>query len=331
MNYSSINAMNQSLLKKILISPASFLREKNKTEESQEEHFVFGKMVDTKLLSPEEYDSKFYIMPFSDISDALKNITRYVFDYYNSTNQNIPWEESDTIILHACEIYEYQSRWKPETKIKKIKSECENYYNSLILSKNKIIVSEEMHKDAIMCVESIRNDKHTGKYLISTSDNKIVKRLIVQFELEGIQFKGELDEVYIDHKLKTIQPIDFKTMGMPIYMFNGQFWKMRYDFQAATYNYGLRQHPKIKELLSKGYELLDFKFIVAETKSIHSPLIYNVSKEINRIGFSGGTLSYGRKIEGVMQAIERYKFHSENDQWNYPMEYYNNNNMEISI
>ena len=108
-------------------------------------------------------------------------------------------------------------------------------------------------------------------------------------------------------------------------MFPYQFWKLRYDFQAAFYVEGLLQDEGLKELITNGYTIQPFKFIVVETNCVSSPLIFEADTEVLNIGKYGGTLSTGRKLEGFDAAITRYKFHQEKDNWDYPMEYYKGN------
>ena len=65
--YLKIDRLNQSLLKKILVSPYSFLKEKARyTKESEDNeieksYFVFGSMVDTLLLDADTFDKKIYL------------------------------------------------------------------------------------------------------------------------------------------------------------------------------------------------------------------------------------------------------------------------------
>jgi len=331
--YIKIDRLNQSLLKKILISPYSFLKEKaryteeNEDNEIEKSHFVFGSMVDTLLLDSYTFDDKYFVMGELNISDTIKQVIRYIYDSLNiidSININMS-SVADSIVLEAINEVGYQPRWKNETRIKKIKEEGGSYYDSLVLAKGRTIVSSTEKAQAVICVASLKANKYIQKYLTPEKGIEINFRKIVQFSYKGIEFKGELDEVYIDHNEQTIQPIDYKTTGNSINMFKYDFWKFRYDFQAAVYMYGLKQDKEIKQLLKNGYKILPFKYIVVESNSINSPMSFIISDDIIEIGFNGGTLSNNKKLEGFTQAVARYKWHTEQDKWEYPMEYYLNN------
>ena len=254
-------------------------------------------------------------------------IKRYIYDCLNSIDSvNISaLSIADEIVIEAVNEVGYQSRWKDETRIKKIKEEGGSYYDSLVLAQGRTIVSATEKAQATICVASLKANKYIQKYLTPKEGTEINFRKIVQFSYEGIEFKGELDEVYIDHSEQTIQPIDYKTTGNSINMFKYDFWKFRYDFQAAVYMYGLKQDKEIKQLLKDGYKILPFKYIVVESNSINSPMSFVIKDKILNIGFHGGILSNNKKLEGFTQAITRYKWHTEKDEWEYPMEYYLNN------
>ena len=81
-DYKAITGMNQSLLKHILKSPQAFLRAQEKYAEgdSDEEHFVFGSMVDHLLTEDTLLEDKYYFMEAPKCSDSIKAIVRDIYD-----------------------------------------------------------------------------------------------------------------------------------------------------------------------------------------------------------------------------------------------------------
>lgn len=331
MDYRSMKGMNQSLLKKILISPRAFKVAQDKQEDdSNKMHFLFGSLVDDMLLSPKEVDDKYFKMEEVKLSEKLVQLVQYIHDIYECTDE---WSEEKlhSAILKACLVYDYQSRWGDDTKIKNIQKSGEAYFNALSQAKGRRIVPNAEWNKAVIAVASLKADPVIGRFFRETKECTIIKRKIVTFILKGIKFKGELDKVYIDHVEKLIYPIDYKTTGLPIEAFMSQFWKLRYDFQAATYTYGLQHDPEIKEYLDKGYKLLSFRYIVAEADSISKPMIFRVPSDVIKIGFQGGVRKSGHKLEGLVQALDRYIAHSTSDKWDHPLEYYNNQFIDIEV
>lgn len=327
--YQEMEGLNQSLLKKILESPAAFLKQKERQGESEEEHFVFGSLVDDLLLKPEIVSVKYFRAQEVKLSDKLKEITQFVFDFVNMMGDNTPFHELDDVILNGCDEAEYYPKWTKEKRIALIKDKCTSYFESLKKAQGKIIIPEEDYQKALICKMSLQSDVYTSVYWVEDENHENWKHKAVQFTYNDYVIKGELDKVRINHINKTIQPIDYKHTGKSIYGFIYDFWKFRYDFQAAVYTRGIKEDPQIKELLDKGYVLLPFRYIVVEKESINKPMIFIVTDKVLHIGWNGGTLSNGKELEGFVSALKRYDFHITKDVWDYPMEYYNQGFLEI--
>jgi hypothetical protein len=328
--YKEISKLNQSLLKKILVSPKSFLdaqRKYQENDDSTEDHFVFGTMVDIMLTgTKEEFEKKFYRIPDNiKCSDGVKAIVTGVYEEIKEDIAPITGISNyKDIILKHCKYQDYQPKWKDDTRVDKIIEQGAQYFAILADSAGKTTVTESEYSNAVSCIMALKSDKFIRPFVDKKYDQEVefLDKFIVEFNIDGIDIKGELDRVVLNHSTKIITPIDFKTTGKSINSFQSDFWYYRYDFQAATYRVGLAQHPRIQELLMKGYQLNLFHYIVVEKNLQNLPMIFIVGTEVDKIGYSGGELSNGKVLEGLTQAIARYKYAEENDAWDYPMEYY---------
>jgi hypothetical protein len=323
MSYREMRGLNQSSLKKILVSPQEYLKAINKQEdEATPEHFLFGTVVDIMLTgSKDEFDEKFVKIPDeTKCSDAVKAI---VDDVANFAQVEVLTDAREEILI-ICNNNNYQSNWKDDTRIDKIIKEGSEYFDLLKSIAGKTPITESEYAKAVNAVMALKADKYTQMYTRKQKDVEYLDKFIVCFGYEGEEIKGELDRVVINHKTKTITPIDFKTTGKSMLGFNYDFWQFRYDFQAAVYTYGLQRHSDIINLLGQGYTLNNFLYIVVEKSLIYNPQIFEVHKAITKIGWEGGTLSNGRRLEGFVQAVQRYQFATKNDAWDYSQEYYEN-------
>lgn len=328
MSYKEMRGLNQSSLKKILVSPQEYLKAVNKQEEeATPEHFLFGTVVDIMLTgTKDEFDEKFVKIPDeTKCSDAVKAIIDIVASVVFQTETiDCPLESYREDILDACNYNNYQSNWKDDTRVDKIIKEGSEYFDLLKSIAGKTPITESEYAKAVNAVMALKADKYTQMYTRKQKDVEYWDKFIICFGYEGEEIKGELDRVVINHKAKTITPTDFKTTGKSILGFNYDFWQFRYDFQAAVYTYGLQRHSEIKKLLDKGYELKNFLYIVVEKSLINNPLIFEVHKAVTKIGWEGGTLRNGKELEGFVQAVQRYQFACKNEAWNYSQEYYEN-------
>lgn len=330
MDYKSLPGTNQSILKKILDHPKDYLKAKERQEssdESSEEHFVFGSMVDMMLLSTKaEFDTKFSRIP-DDVkcSDAIKVIVLGVFEGVKDIGEIKDFSEYPNLILSHCQYQNYQPNWKEDTRVNKVIEQGTAYFNILRKGINKILVTETEYANAVSCVMALKADAFTRPYVDKKFDKNNVEfwdRFIIQFLHNGRAIKGELDRVVINHTKKTITPVDFKTTGKTIKGFKYDFWQYRYDFQAAVYKLGVLAHPAVIALLDQGYTLQDFVYCVVEKNLVYNPMNFVVPSAVNNIGLYGGFRGNGQELEGFFAACARLDFAEANDAWEYPMEYY---------
>lgn len=336
-DYRDIPALNQSTLKKILIHPQDYLNAVKRIEGSKEGYFLFGTMVDIMLTgTKEEFDSKFYINRSNiNITDAVKVIASNIIEELLNIGADLEnWAQERDLILKHVKFQNYQPNWKDDTRVDAIIKAADSYVKLLKEVGSREIVNELDYAKAINCVASLRSDQFTSPFSMlakkAPKGVEVLDKFIVSYEHMGVNIKGELDRVIIDHITQTIKPLDFKTTSKPLMSFMGEFWKLRYDFQAATYSLGLINHPEIKEFLDKGYTLDPFRFIVVHTESLTSPMVFTVPVKAINIGLHGGETAV-RYYEGLEQAIQRYLYATENNAWDYPQEYYQKGSIDVEI
>jgi hypothetical protein len=335
-DYKTISALNQSTLKQILVSPKAYVEAKEKQlarVESTEQHFMFGSLVDMMLTeSKEDFDKKYAVIPDdTGVSETIAKIVKEVYDEKNNSD-DLGWgalEDYPEEILKHCNYELYQSRWKDETRINKIVEQGSQYFEVLKNSGNRTIITESEYAKAVNCVMALRSDKYTSKYCQKKSNDPnilIIDKHVIVFEHDGLEFKGELDRIIVNHKEKTITPIDFKTTSKSVLNFEKSFWHFRYDFQAAVYTLGLTKDKsnRLKSYYQEGYTFKPMLYIVVETFLKNPPMVFEISKTAINTGLYGNVdkvPKINENLQGFYQAIKRFKYATENNAWDYPMEY----------
>ena len=335
-DYKTISALNQSTLKQILVSPRAYVEAKERQlarVESTEQHFMFGSLVDMMLTeSKEDFDKKYAVIPDdTGVSETIAKIVKEVYDEKNNSD-DLGWgalEDYPEEILKHCNYELYQSRWKDETRINKIVEQGSQYFEVLKNSGNRTIITESEYAKAVNCVMALRSDKHTSKYCQKKSNDPnilIIDKHVIVFEHDGLEFKGELDRIIVNHKEKTITPIDFKTTSKSVLNFEKSFWHFRYDFQAAVYTLGLTKDKsnRLKSYYQEGYTFKPMLYIVVETFLKNPPMVFEISKSAINTGLYGNVdkvPKINEDLQGFYQAIKRFKYATENNAWDYPMEY----------
>lgn len=337
--YSEVQGVNQSTLKEILKSPKSYLAAKKRQEsnqESEEEHFVFGTVLDIMLTGKrEDFDKRFVKVPDSIKGSAnvilmLKTIREELNLLSKEEALTKTLSDYELSIVRWARQNKYQERYSDAGLIKNlITDETKETFEILKTTVGKTVIKEGEYKNALQCKSVLENDLFTKQYVDRkfNTDCEFLDKFIVNFTFRDVLCRGELDRLRIDHTKKEITPIDFKYTGKPINDFMYDFWKYRYDFQASFYKHGLFEHSEIQKLLKDGYKINNFLYIVVEKALYQPPYNFRVTDQVNIIGREGGVLSTGKRLEGFVQAIDRYKFATQNNKWDYPMEIYQNDGM----
>ena len=326
-------ALSQSHLKLLLGPDPSIFNTIQEPDLYFEEkkHFIIGDGVDMQLTRPiEEFNQKFHISNLQNKpSDTIKSIVNQVFDLVKEVHgrEILTIDRYPNAILDSCNDHNYQPNWKTETRISKI-VEAWEYWEDLKQAEGKVVLSQEENDLISQIVMSIRTNPTTSKYFETSKDVEILNQLAIYFTYNNVDCKALLDRVIIDHKNKTVQPIDFKTMGDQTIYFPKSLRQRKYNIQAAFYTEALKYFIERDDKTLQDYKILPFKFIVESTTNPGNPLVFTCDEELLKIGKFGresfrlkGVSStklidmyYGKtdEVKGFDQLIEDYKWYLEN-------------------
>lgn len=314
--------VSQSLLKGYLGSNPQ-VYEKEADEDlwyTEKKHFIIGDGVDMLLTTPELFD---IIMFVSELTEEDKpsgkglGVVHLAYEKFLEDNMGFPnIEEYNNLILQAARELQWNPKWKDATIIKNFTPYL-SYFLDLINSDGKIILTVEDKSKIDSLVVAIRTHENTAKYFTPTESIVIVKQMAIYWEIDGLPCKALLDLCVIDHRNKTILPIDIKTVGKPIAEFPKAMKERRYDIQAAWYTLAIQEFIK-QNYEYHGYTMLNFKFIAASTTdSIVIPIVYTCTDDLLRLGKEGSPkitqkVSFGKdfvlrkQIKGYEQLLQDY-------------------------
>lgn len=314
--YRNSSAINQSKLKLLLVSVDTFKEVKEPEMFFEEkEHFVIGKGVDDFITMGQDYfDQEYYLSNNSKPSATVMSIVQQVFQSRSSDD----WFEQD--LLSAIDAHAYQPNWKPETKIKKVSEEGEQYWLELIQSEGKNVLSIEQYTKIQSIVNQLLEHPHTKLIFQEENNVDFYYQLPIYFEEEGLQCKALLDLVIVNHNTQAITPYDIKTIGDYTKFFDYQCKKRRYDIQAAFYFEAISEW---RDRNFPEYDLYPFSFIVASTTKQCPPLEFVTDIEflnVGKYGYEAVTLynvgeeelETGTIVKGFTQLLDEYKWYEEN-------------------
>ena len=242
-------------------------------DKKESDALIFGSMVDTIITEGmEKFQEKFAVADFKIPTDSIKGIIDWLLEYRTEEYlEDIP----DDVIIVTCDLKEYQMKYKPETRLSKVRSEGGIYYNTIRQIGNRTIVSDDVYQEVLAVVGALKGQAHTSKYLQQTKEGSNVEFLYQQkfsTNLNGLDVRCMFDLIIVNHDRKIIIPIDLKTSSMLEYDFPKKYLENRYDLQSRLYCRILKNIIKDDEYF-KDFKIGNFRFMVIN-KNNRLPLLF---------------------------------------------------------
>lgn len=307
-------ALNFSTLAALDKGPQYLLKE----EKEYTEAMKLGSAVDCLITDPNSFYEKFIIATANKPTGQLE----YFVDQLLSLVEGDYPSEEDFITA-----YENTKQWnggKLQASLDKFKERFEkegkNYFKFVLDSQGKDILTSEDYMNCVKLSNAITKGVFTEKFFILEPGVEILYQTPIIFNCLEFQYKILVDYIKIDHNKKTISPADIKTMADSVSNFKNSIWKYRYDIQSSLYSKGVRVWVKKNY---PDYKVEDFKFIVGSFSTMKTA-IFNAGNLFD-IGANGGTTSFGYKYKGWYELSNLYKWHVDNQIFDYTKEVYENN------
>jgi hypothetical protein len=310
--YRDTDAVSYSVLSALSAHPKNLVE----TETEEKKHYTFGTLVDCLMFMPEQYNEMFYE---SSIPKPGDKMGEWLDAYLKMDIQtDFVLNDLEDLILQAREEVGYDKRLSDEVALKKFNTVCLPFLDEVAQAGDKLIISPETRENAIAMESKLLNNEFTAPYFAQSSkDHETKFQLPLYYVLEELNFKSLPDIVLFDHAKKQIRIADLKTSGKPLLYFEKDFTDYKYYIQASLYHLGV-------SLSYPDYEVVGgFDFVVVN--NFEEPMIWNVDQKHLTLGLLGGLTRFGRKIRGIYQLIEDYKWHVTNQKFDYPASVYASN------
>jgi len=328
-NYNNINAINYSTLSKLHKHPRLLIAEPSAPHPGQ----VMGSLIDCLMLTPDEFDEKFYVSAAKTPSESMFNLlNEYLLiageGYYPINEEHVRTANS-TVKLGG--------NWKIDTVIAKFKEACEIFLSEKQTAGNRLVADTQTVDRASRLVTSATTNKFVNEIMNPSGENGLIaSQLAIVFYTRFLPdqlFKGLLDRLVIDVEKSKIIINDVKYDSGEMLAFIQSFTHWNYHLQVAMYRQAIEallideradcSVQAVKDLLfeAKNYEI-EFNFIVLSEN--FEPMIYRTTTSDYALGLYGGTLSNGIKKKGIIQLSNEYLRHKESNFYDYPLDIYDN-------
>lgn len=292
---------------------------------------IIGRIVETLLLEPEEFDNRFYM------SACMNAPTGLMLDFVNALYKHTAecTNEQGQVTREFSEIVKdaYADsgfKIKMDAVVSKfVGSDAEIYYNELrqVKAKNLTVITTEDVTNSERIVTELRTNSVTAEVvnLVNSARWEVLNQIQIEgYSVGGVKFKSMMDKLVIDHTKKTIQVYDLKCVWAVENFFEEYYLYRRAYIQAYLY---WTACSKIQEELDLNDYYVEYpKFIVCDSTNYLNPLIYTLDTDDIQDALTGFEYK-GRKYPGVQSLIKDLKWAKENDVWNISRENYLSNGL----
>jgi nucleoside diphosphate kinase len=291
-----------------------------KVEDDENKAAVMGRVVETLLLEPELFESRFHMSTcegaptglMNDFVEALYKRTLEATDVFGKVARSFEDISKDAYVDSGFKI-------KYEAVMNKFAgSEAETYYDEIrvVRAKGLTVVTANDMNNAERIVNELRNNFVTKDIVNQNKSARydVYNQYQVEgFDVLGLQCKGMIDKIVVDHEAKTLQIYDLKCTWSVENFYEEYYLYRRAYIQA--YVYWMAGKTIVKDLEIENYAVEFPRFIVCDSTSYMNPLIYTLDAE-NMTEAMQGFTHKGRNYPGIVQIIEDLEWAKETDTWN---------------
>jgi hypothetical protein len=324
-NYRAITIDSSSSLKDFSMDRKKYYRKYilgEKVDEKDNQSINMGKLVETLLMEPEEFDKKFFMSSCASAPTGL--MLEFVEALYRRTmeatdDKGVVTRSFEDISRDAYVDSGFKLKYEA-ILTKFIGSDAEIYYNEIrkVRANDLTVITSSEVTMAETIVEELRTNSLTSPIvnLVNSVRYTVINQMQIEnYEIDGLPLKSMLDKVIIDHREKKIIPYDLKCVWAVETFYTEYYLYRRAYIQAYLYHKALLSIVNNPESEYYGYEVQNLVFLICDSTNYYNPLLYTLSEEDMKDAYEGFE-HRGREYKGVKEIIEDLKWTLENNIWN---------------
>lgn len=246
----------------------------------------FGSMVDCLITDGEgEFHKNYMVSQIPSLEPSVEPVVKEVFEQFKNSYTDIK-DIPDSSIMPIIAQFNYQQRWKPETRCNSIRDKGRQYYQTMFMAGDKKIVTQDVYNKVFSCVRALKDSPQTHDYFCEDNPFDSIERyyqLKFKDELSTLGTKSAhvyrcmMDLAIVNHDKKVVIPCDLKTSSPREYNFPRNFIDYHYQLQARLY-WRLLRKAMDKDDYYKDFRLADYRFIVVNSIDNPNPLVWGFDK-----------------------------------------------------
>jgi len=323
-NYRAVMLDSSSSLKDFSMDRKKYYRKYvlNETIEDKDSAAAnMGRIVETLLMEPDEFDKRFYMSSCTSTPTGL--MLEFVEALYRHTRDAT--DEKGKVTRPMSELLEdaYKDsgfKIKFEAVINKFSgSDAEIYYDEIrkVRTQNLTVVNTMEISIAEKIVDQLRINTTTAPIvnMVNSSRYQVFDQMQVEgYEVDGHMFKSMLDKVIIDHSERIIRPYDLKCTWSVENFYEEYYLYRRAYIQAYLYYHAMLHMANDPNSEYYGYTVEYLRFIVCDSTNYYRPLIYTLDMDDMMDAYKG-FVHKGRTYPGVGDLIKSLKWCVGSNTW----------------
>lgn len=291
-------------------------------EDKDNQAATMGRIVETLLLEPEEFDNRFYLS--SCVSQPTAMMLDFVEALYRITKEAI---NDEGVITRTFEDISKEAYVEAGYKIKYeaviakfVGSDAEIYFREIckVRQNNLTVVTTNDVSFAEKIVEELKTNSVTKDIinLVTSARYDVLNQFQIEgYSVDGHLFKSMLDKIIVDHTERKIQIYDLKCTWSVENFYEEYYLYRRAYIQAYLYFKAVLSLTTDPASEYYGYTVENPMFIVCDSTNYHNPLIYVATSSDLKDAYEGFERK-GRKYPGVKELIEDLKWTLAENVWN---------------
>jgi len=270
---------------------------------------TFGSAVDAYITGgEEEFNSKFAVADCKAPEPSIVPIVKDLYKTYSTSYTDL-WSIPTETVAEVAAVFNYQPRWKAETRVNKIKTDGADYYRSLFLANDKTILPQNVYNKVYAAVRALKDSPQTAKLFQEDNPFDKIKRyyqLKFKATLGKIDYRCMADLLLVDYANKKILPVDLKTSSKPEWEFPKSFIEWNYQIQARLYWRIIRENLD-NDPYFKDFELLNYLFVIV-SQDAKEPLLWEFenSNDTHTLIFGKHEQWHLRDPEVIAHELKQY-------------------------
>jgi hypothetical protein len=296
-------------------NPKKYRNYKDRVDQTSTSFFDLGSAIHCMVLEPDEFHDRYIVLDMNAPSPMYEKYVRSLLA--NRQKEEEDWtpeqEESWRVNAHADSGF----KWSSDKVWDKFNSDSDlrGYYDSLVQAEGKVVLTKKDQVAIDACLAGIKAHTKASELLYghllsdSINEQEVVWKHPV---FTDFMMKSIFDRLIINTDLKKATLVDLKTTSKSVYDFTYSYRKYHYYRQMALYMSAVWWY-----LSNEGYNinewLVDVFIVATQTNGFGDTAVFTPH--------SADLIAGSNEADAL---LERMKWHFDNDKWEQPREYYEN-------